>query len=385
MLSFKIDFKNLTNLKETFLKLKMRVITHNGKIHADECASVSLLSSYFSNKGINVSVLRTRDADKFLPTDCLIDVGGEYDHSKLRYDHHQIGYNEVWNEEFNIPLSSVGLVWRHYGKEIVEMYLSNNVEQYDHAFNYTETTISELMDVIYEKLIMEIDANDNGIILQSNNLNICEIIEAVNGNVNDDAIQNLNFNRAVALIGNIFDIKFREIINGYFNFHRDLNIVFDLLTDRDLENGYLVLKKNIPTIFKCLNEIDREEKIRFCIFCGEEEYTIKTRRTNNTKFSPLCPILNEDVLREEVNSGDIIFIHKASFLAKTKTLEAATEIVLLSLEADEPPALEECIEECHLLVEKENEQLFKSVKKEHKVVAGLALGGLLAYFYFKND
>ena len=94
----------------------MRLLTHNGKIHADECASVSLLSSYFSNKGIDVSVLRTRDSDRFLPTDCLIDVGGEYNHAKLRYDHHQLNFRETWNEEFAIPLSSVGLIWRHYGR-----------------------------------------------------------------------------------------------------------------------------------------------------------------------------------------------------------------------------------------------------------------------------
>ena len=270
------------------------------------------------------------------------------------------------------------------------MYLSNNVEQYDYAFNYTETTISELMDVIYEKLIMEIDANDNGIILQSNNLNICEIIESVNGNVNDDTIQNLNFNRAVALIGNIFDIKFREIINGYFNFHRDLNIVFDLLTEEDLQNGYLVLKMNIPTIFKCLNEIDREEKIRFCIFCGESEYTIKTRRTNNKKFLPLCPILNEETLREEMKyPDDIIFIHKASFLAKTKTLKAAEEIVFLSL----IPSLERC-DSIEDVIEDVPVERFESVEKnvgaisfskEYKIAAGLALTGILAYFYFSKN
>lgn len=363
----------------------MRLIVHDGKIHADECAAVSLLSSYYANKGINVSVLRTRDTLKFSREDCLLDVGGEYNHEKLRYDHHQPDFNEKWEEDSPTHLSSAGLIWRHYGKEIVEMYLSNNVEQYDYAFNYTETTIRELMDVIYEKLIMEIDANDNGIILQSNNLNICEIIEAVNGNVNDDNTQNLNFNRAVELIGNIFDIKFREIINGYFNFHRDLNIVFDLLTEEDLKRGYLVLKKNIPTIFKCLNEIDREERIRFCIFSSPGEYTIKTRRTNNTKFSPLCPILSDEELREEMkHKNDIIFVHKASFLAKTKSLEAAEEIVLLSLKAHEVPALEEC-ERSQFIIENENEKEIYIFKKEHKVVAGLALGSILAYFYFKSD
>ena len=197
----------------------MRVCVHNGKLHADECAGVSLLSSYFANKGINVSVLRTRNPNKFLETDLLLDVGSEYDHEKLRYDHHQPNFSEKWSHNSPTNLSAAGLIWRHYGKEIVEMYLSNNVEQYDYAFNYTETTITELLDTIYEKLIMEIDANDNGVIVTGSNLNICEIIGALNSfDVNDDESQKLNFNRAVSLIGNIFDIKFREIINNYFNY-----------------------------------------------------------------------------------------------------------------------------------------------------------------------
>ena len=138
----------------------MRVVIHNGKLHADECAGVSLLSSYFANKGINVSVLRTRNPNKFLETDLLLDVGSEYNHEKLRYDHHQPNFSEKWKDNSPTNLSAAGLIWRHYGKEIVEMYLSNNVEQYVYAFNYTETTIFELMDTIYEKLIIEIVVNN---------------------------------------------------------------------------------------------------------------------------------------------------------------------------------------------------------------------------------
>jgi uncharacterized UPF0160 family protein len=313
----------------------MRVIVHNGKVHTDECAAVSLLSNYYANKGIGVSVLRTRDYSKFLLTDLLLDVGSEYDHEKLRYDHHQPNFNEKWKENSPTNLSAAGLIWRHYGKEIIEMYLSNNVEQYDYAFNYTDTTITELMDMIYEKLIMEIDANDNGVVLPGSHLNICEIVDAVNcSDVNNDELQNANFNRAVSLIGNIFDIKFREIINGYFNYYRDLDIVRELLI-RNIGNDYLIVDQNIPTIFKCLDEIDRQEQIRFCIFSGKNEYSIKTRRKNK-KFLPLCPILSEEMLRIKMeNSNDIIFIHKASFLAKTRSLQAAKEIVALSIQSFE--------------------------------------------------
>ena len=374
----------------------MRISVHSGKIHSDECAGVSLLSSYFANKGISVAVLRTRNPDKFLETDLLLDVGSEYDHERLRYDHHQPNFSEKWKENSPTNLCAAGLIWRHYGKEIVEMYLSNNAEQYDYAFNYTETTISELMDTIYEKLIMEIDANDNGVVLNGSNLNICEIIDAVNSSeINDDEAQNQNFNRAVALIGNIFDIKFREIISNYFNYQKDLDVVRDLVI-RNMGSEYLVLEQNIPTIFKCLNEIDVQERIRFCIFSGKNEYSIKTRRRNK-KFLPLCPILNEELLRDKMKySTDIIFIHKASFLAKVRSLEAAKEIVDLSLESFEKLNEKVVTEEKDKFDEKEDkdikkvEELLEIKNRDKKIITGLGLGvvGALAlsfFYYNKSD
>lgn len=381
----------------------MRIICHSGKIHADECAGVSLLSSYFANKGINVSVLRTRNPNKFLETDLLLDVGSEYNHEKLRYDHHQPNFNEKWNENSPTNLSAAGLIWRHYGKEIIEMYLSNNIEQYDYAFNYSETTIYELLDTIYEKLIMEIDANDNGVILPCSNLNICEIINAVNSSDVNDENQNLNFNRAVALIGNIFDIKFREIINGYFNYQKDLDVVRELVI-QNIDNEYLILENNIPTIFKCLNEIDVQERIRFCIFFGKNEYSIKTRRRNK-KFLPLCPILPEEVLKEKMKySEDIIFIHKASFLAKVRSLEAAKEIVSLSIESfdrlknhlkenENDNNTDDKVEDKENKDDKEIkkvEKLLEIKNREKKILTGLGLGvvGALAFsflYFNKSD
>lgn len=321
----------------------MRIVTHNGKIHSDEVSAIALLSSYFSNKNIEVSVLRSRNSEKFLESDYLVDVGGEYDHSRNKYDHHQSNFTETW-EGFQTPLSSAGLIWRHYGKDIVEMYLSNlsnNFEQYDQGFNYSETTIKELVNMIYEKLIYDIDANDNGISTtpEQTSLNISEIVSSINGIVTDEVSQNTNFNRAVSLVGNIFDIKFREIINSYFNFQKDLETVSTL----DLSKEYLILDTNIPTVFKCLEKLDPENVVKFCIFSdiNKLEYTVKARRTKGEKYSPICPILPEEFLKSNVtNPEQIIFIHRASFIAKTTSLSAAEEIVQWSLEFSKIPSLE---------------------------------------------
>lgn len=47
--------------------------------------------------------------------DAVLDVGGVYDPSHDRYDHHQKGFSEVFGHGFITKLSSAGLVYKVYG------------------------------------------------------------------------------------------------------------------------------------------------------------------------------------------------------------------------------------------------------------------------------
>lgn len=44
--------------------------------------------------------------------DAVLDVGGVYDPSRDRYDHHQKGFEEVFGHGFKTKLSSAGLVYK---------------------------------------------------------------------------------------------------------------------------------------------------------------------------------------------------------------------------------------------------------------------------------
>lgn len=46
--------------------------------------------------------------------DAVLDVGGVYDASEDRYDHHQKGFEEVFGHGFSTKLSSAGLVYKVY-------------------------------------------------------------------------------------------------------------------------------------------------------------------------------------------------------------------------------------------------------------------------------
>lgn len=97
--------------------------THSGTFQADEALGVWLLRQTAEFR--NAKVVRSRDSSVLSDLDIVIDVGGVYDHSNLRYDHHQRGYDERFDDgKDGMPrcskLSASGLVYRHYGKDVIK-------------------------------------------------------------------------------------------------------------------------------------------------------------------------------------------------------------------------------------------------------------------------
>jgi len=67
--------------------------------------------------------VRTRDQKVLETLDIIVDVGGVYDADKNRLDHHQKTFAEYWDPKSekigDIKLSSAGLVYRHFGREVI--------------------------------------------------------------------------------------------------------------------------------------------------------------------------------------------------------------------------------------------------------------------------
>lgn len=77
----------------------MLVVTHSGPFHADEVFACALLRVFL---GEGLELVRTRDPVIIAQADIAIDVGGEYDPARGRFDHHQKSYPG--------SLSSAGMV-----------------------------------------------------------------------------------------------------------------------------------------------------------------------------------------------------------------------------------------------------------------------------------
>lgn len=92
--------------------------THNGHFHCDEALAIGLLKVL--PEFAPMAVLRTRTNDLLDKCNIVVDVGGSFDVEKRRFDHHQRGFEETFDEEHTkTKLSSAGLVYKYYGKQIV--------------------------------------------------------------------------------------------------------------------------------------------------------------------------------------------------------------------------------------------------------------------------
>ncbi|KAL0741597.1 hypothetical protein Bca4012_083110 [Brassica carinata] len=129
-----------------------KVGTHNGSFHCDEALGCFMIR--LTDKFSGADIVRTRDPKILAELDAVLDVGGVYDPHHDRYDHHQKGFEEVFGHGFNTKLSSAGLVYKHFGKEIIAKEL--NVDQ-DHP------DVLRLFLAVYKSFMEAIDAVDNGI------------------------------------------------------------------------------------------------------------------------------------------------------------------------------------------------------------------------------
>ncbi|KAL9543215.1 hypothetical protein MBANPS3_008226, partial [Mucor bainieri] len=118
----------------------------------DEALAVSLLKK--TKEFTGAQLIRTRDANKLAECDIVVDVGGVYDPATHRYDHHQRGFTETFDDKHDTKLSSAGLVYKHFGKEVV-MHLLGKTE--------VDDDVEMLYQKTYHGFVEALDANDNGI------------------------------------------------------------------------------------------------------------------------------------------------------------------------------------------------------------------------------
>ncbi|HVE52404.1 MAG TPA: MYG1 family protein [Ramlibacter sp.] len=89
------------------------IATHSGSFHADDVFGVAVLAALFPSHAL----VRTRQPEEIERADFAVDVGGEWDAARGRFDHHQRGFDGA--RPGGEGYASAGLVWRAFGTAYV--------------------------------------------------------------------------------------------------------------------------------------------------------------------------------------------------------------------------------------------------------------------------
>ncbi|KKQ86565.1 MAG: hypothetical protein UT09_C0031G0002 [Parcubacteria group bacterium GW2011_GWF2_38_8] len=291
-----------------------KIITHNGSFHADDVFAAATLSLVLEKRDESFEVIRTRDPEIIKTGDYVFDVGGIYDEKTNRFDHHQLSFEEKRKE--GILYSSFGLVWKKFGEELC----------------YSK----KAKEIIDNKLVAPIDANDNGFDLVENKYDISPY-----------CIENFFYSMRLTWMekntsnGEMFlecvriakVILWREIIQA-----KDT-----VLAEEKVISIYKNIKdKRIITLdenYSYESVLNNFSEPLFVIYprADNVSWAIKAIRKNPKSFENRKNLpnswagLRDKEFQKITGVQDAVFCHRALFMAVAKTKEGAIKLAELAL------------------------------------------------------
>ncbi len=295
---------------------KQLVVTHSGGFHADDAFGVAALTLLLGEE--NMEIVRSRDHEIIVKGDYVLDVGQVYDPTKNRFDHHQLG--GAGKRENGIPYAAFGLIWKHYGEQIVGSKTA--------------------ADAIDRRLVQPIDAFDNGV----------ELFTLNEYDVTPYTVQNIFFalepawGETVSYDQDFFDaVTFAKKILSREIFQEQQNVKAFEIIERAYEEApdkRLIVVESEPTIrrtilMEALSKfpepiyiIRKHEDGNWQLICAVDD--IRSFRTR--KDLPLGWAGKHDAeLAATTGVPDAVFCHNGRFIAVAQSKEGALKLAELAL------------------------------------------------------
>jgi len=313
--------------------------THDGSFHCDEALALAMLKLLpeFSEW----PVLRTRNPDLLKECGVVVDVGAVYDPATRRFDHHQKEFTGVL-EGYNTKLSSAGLVYKHFGKDI----LRHCLETQDEAF------VGVIFDKLYTGFMEHIDAIDNGISISDGTprYHISTSLSARVGTLNpawNEAqtgdIQNEKFKEAMLLTGTEFVAAIKSLAQHWWPAR---SIVQEAMDSRLSihASGQIILLSNACPWKDHLFEVESSLKLspdQLVLYAlyqdtgGSWRVQAVPQDPNSFKSRKTLPRdwcgLRDDVLSAATGLPGSIFVHTGGFIGGHATKEGAVAMAVQAL------------------------------------------------------
>ncbi|CAH8433240.1 unnamed protein product [Schistosoma mattheei] len=337
---------------------KLRIGTHDGRFHADEilaCAMLKHLPEYS-----NAEIIRTRDSSILSTCDIVVDVGGVFNAENHLYDHHQREFNLTYkdfypNSDWDIKLSSAGLIYVHFGQKILSCILGM-------AENTMDPLVTALFDKMYSSFIVEIDAIDNGVpmaitpLRYSMNTSLSSRVNRMNPAWNQlDTDETICFHNALQLVDKEFitlvhfyadtwyparEIVLNAVKNRY-SIDSSGTIIYIEGTGCPWNAHFFEIEKSLS--LNNVNEIEKQNQILFVIYQRKDStWTIQAIPLDeHNNFSQRLPLpeswrgLRDEQLSSIVGLPDCIFVHSTGFLGVHKTRDGVLQMARLTIKMKE--------------------------------------------------
>lgn len=353
------------------------IATHNGSFHCDEALACGLLRH--TDLYRHAIVLRTRDPAQIDQCAIVVDVGAVYDPSRNRYDHHQSSFQETMTTDsrtYKTRLSSAGLVYKHFGKEIIESFLRQALADATvralsrlptEQEGYSPNDINAVFDVVYKHFVEQVDGIDNGVdqfslpdggegfdgkALVRNYIQSTTLSHRVGSiqawwneadRCNNTVIENALFAEAVEMASREF---FEAVTYFAFSWLPARAIVEDAL-DHAKEvhpSGRILVLKEFCPWKEHLLEIEVERGCAghalYVVFADGKggSWRVQAVPKESVGFASRRPLpfagLRDDALSAASGIDGGVFVHVSGFIGGMKTYEGALALAAKALEAE---------------------------------------------------
>ncbi len=282
--------------------------THSGKFHADDVFAIAALSMLHSEYEIR----RSRDPKIWAECDFLVDVGGRYDHAERVYDHH---FKNGPTYDDGLKMSSIGLIWKHYGAEICES--------------------SVIAEHVCRRLIRQFDAIDNGVKLTEHIEDFADVRELSL----TTAISMMNpqntFKADIAFAGEVDRARLlleAAIARAKLWMHSRAGLEKALKEALAEERAYILVPEDCKWQEHLFNS-KGNESILYAIFSkGKKSFaqavpSAPGEYSNRKDYPQAWAGLADDAFNEAAGITDGIFCHQGAFLLATYSFESTLKLV----------------------------------------------------------
>ncbi|WP_342628045.1 MYG1 family protein [Nguyenibacter vanlangensis] len=323
----------------------VRALTHSGNFHVDETLGYVILHYALAPQGDlrgrvlaetpidRLDFARTRAPDRIRSADIVFDVGGTYDPSNGRYDHHM---KDKPLRADGTPYSAAGLLWKAYGVAALRNILATPL-----ATPMDADGLAALWQIIDQSLVLPVDQDDNGV-AKMGKLSLADIVSAcgpawdtaeLHGPEAARAREAQGFaNAAVAVAAHLVNMVDRA--RAGLKAANRVMAAYDQADDKRI----LVMETGMPTE-KVIFEHDLPV-VYVVSPASPDQWNVKAIPPKRGDFGQRVSLpeawagLERDALARISGVPDAVFAHPARFICGAASRDGALKMARLALEID---------------------------------------------------